>query len=100
MCISGPGLHGAEPPCLPCPRRALQIESHPMPHLRLAYLLPPDLEDPFVADLFAAGTLGVQAVAGADGRLRLSAWFPLGTDPELGDAWDDWAARGVEAAGR
>src|SRR5262249_37660328 len=63
---------------------------HAMPHLRLAYLLPPDLEDPFVADLFAAGTLGVQAVAQGDGRLLLSAWFPVGADPELdnlGGAW-------------
>jgi len=66
-----------------------------MPHLRLTYLLPPDLEDALVADLFAAGTLGVQTVPGADGRLRLEAWFPEGAPPDLD--LDGWRSRGVEA---
>lgn len=68
-----------------------------MPHLRLSYLLPPDQEDALVADLFAAGTLGVQAVPGAEGRLRLEAWFPEGAPPELD--LDSWRSRGVEALG-
>ena len=71
-----------------------------MPHLRLTYLLPADLEDPFVADLFAAGTLGIQSVAGADGRLRLSAWFPEDATPDLEALGGGWQARGVDAAGR
>ncbi|HEV2843457.1 MAG TPA: hypothetical protein VG477_01315, partial [Thermoanaerobaculia bacterium] len=48
-----------------------------MPHLRRLYLLPPHLEDAFVADLWEAGTLGVQSTNLSDGRLRLEAWFPL-----------------------
>jgi ribosomal protein L11 methyltransferase len=69
-----------------------------MPHLHLTYLLPPDVEDALVADLFEAGTLGVQTTPAADGRLRLSAWFLEGASPEIdGDAW---RARGVEAVGR
>jgi ribosomal protein L11 methyltransferase len=68
-----------------------------MPHLRLTYLLPPDLEDALVADLFEAGTLGVQAAAGLDGRLRLDAWFPEGAAPAI-DV-DGWRCRGVEAVG-
>jgi ribosomal protein L11 methyltransferase len=69
-----------------------------MPHLRLTYLLPPDLEDAFVADLFAAGTLGVEAKVGQGGRLQLAAWFPAGPAPELDEA--AWRARGVLPAGR
>lgn len=52
-----------------------------MPHLRRFYLLPPDLEDLAVADLWEAGTLGVQSTRAADGRTRLEAWFPLDTGP-------------------
>jgi ribosomal protein L11 methyltransferase len=48
-----------------------------MPHLRRLYALPPDLEESAVARLWMAGTLGVQSATGADGRLRLEAWFPL-----------------------
>lgn len=56
-----------------------------MPHLRRFYLLPPDLEDLAVADLWEAGTLGVQSTTAADGRTRLEAWFPLDTGPvEMG----------------
>lgn len=50
-----------------------------MPHLRRFYLLPPDLEDLAVADLWEARTLGVQSTTAADGRTRLEAWFPLDT---------------------
>jgi ribosomal protein L11 methyltransferase len=52
-----------------------------MPHLRRIYLLPPDLEDAAVAVLWMAGTVGVQATSASDGRLRLEAWFPLGSEP-------------------
>jgi ribosomal protein L11 methyltransferase len=52
-----------------------------MPHLRRLYLLPPDLEEPTVARLWMAGTLGVQSSTGTDGRLRLEAWFPLDAEP-------------------
>ena len=52
-----------------------------MPHLRRIYALPPDLEETAVALLWMAGTLGVQSTAGADGRLRLEAWFPLEAEP-------------------
>ena len=69
-----------------------------MPHLRLTYLLPPDLEDALVADLFQAGTLGVQSAPGLDGRLHLTAWFPEGASPELDI--EGWRIRGVEATGR
>lgn len=63
-----------------------------MPHLRRFYLLPPDLEDLVVADLWEAGTLGVQSTTAADGRTRLEAWFPLDAGPvEVG--------LGVEVAG-
>jgi ribosomal protein L11 methyltransferase len=56
-----------------------------LPHLRRFYLLPPDLEDLAVADLWEAGTLGVQSTTAADGRTRLEAWFPLDTGPvEMG----------------
>jgi ribosomal protein L11 methyltransferase len=65
-----------------------------MPYLLLTYLLPPDLEDALVADLFEAGTLGVHSTNGADGRLRLEAWFPEGATPDLDEA--GWRARGVE----
>jgi ribosomal protein L11 methyltransferase len=52
-----------------------------MPHLRRIYALPPDLEESAVAVLWMAGTLGVQSVTAADGRLRLEAWFPLDAEP-------------------
>ncbi|HYO13181.1 MAG TPA: 50S ribosomal protein L11 methyltransferase [Thermoanaerobaculia bacterium] len=52
-----------------------------MPYLRRIYLVPPDLEEPFVGDLWLAGTLGVQTTADADGRVRLEAWFPAGSAP-------------------
>jgi ribosomal protein L11 methyltransferase len=52
-----------------------------MPHLRRIYALPPDLEEAAVAALWMAGTLGVQSTTGADGRLRLEAWFPLAAEP-------------------
>jgi ribosomal protein L11 methyltransferase len=52
-----------------------------MPHLRRVYALPPDLEESAVALLWMAGTLGVQSTTGADGRMRLEAWFPLEAEP-------------------
>jgi ribosomal protein L11 methyltransferase len=52
-----------------------------MPHLRRIYLLPADREEAAVARLWMAGTLGVQTLTGADGQLRLEAWFPLDAAP-------------------
>lgn len=52
-----------------------------MPHLRRIYLLPADREEAAVAQLWMAGTLGVQTLTGADGQLRLEAWFPLDAAP-------------------
>jgi len=49
-----------------------------MPYLRRTYHLPAELEEVVIADLWAAGTLGVQSVPGG-----LEAWFPEGADPEL-----------------
>lgn len=46
-----------------------------MPYIRRLYLLPPDLEDSFVGDLWLAGTLGVQSTPASEGRVRLEAWF-------------------------
>src|SRR3954470_20009331 len=48
-----------------------------MPHLRRIYVLPADREEAAIAQLWMAGTLGVQTLTGADGQLRLEAWFPL-----------------------
>jgi ribosomal protein L11 methyltransferase len=47
-----------------------------MAYRRLLYLLPSDLEDVLVAELWLAGTQGVQSSTVADGRLRLEAYFP------------------------
>jgi ribosomal protein L11 methyltransferase len=52
-----------------------------VPHLRRLYALPPDLEETAVALLWMGGTAGVQSTTGADGRVRLEAWFPLGAEP-------------------
>jgi ribosomal protein L11 methyltransferase len=54
-----------------------------MPYLRRVYLLPPELEELVLADLWAAGTVGVQTSAGEDGEVRLEAWFPEDADPWL-----------------
>ncbi|HBL29556.1 MAG TPA: hypothetical protein DD490_22200 [Acidobacteria bacterium] len=66
-----------------------------MPHLRRIFLLPPTLEEPFVAELWLAGTSGVLAAGETDGRLRLEAWFDLDAP-----AWEpgDWPERGVSLA--
>lgn len=49
-----------------------------MPYLRRTYHLPADLEEIVLADLWSAGTLGVQSIPGG-----LEAWFPEGSEPEL-----------------
>lgn len=67
-----------------------------MPYLRRIYLVPPDLEDAFSADLWMEGTLGVRSDAAPDGRVRLEAWFPAGAPPWDGD---DWPSRGVAVVG-
>jgi ribosomal protein L11 methyltransferase len=65
-----------------------------MPTLRRRFLLPAHREDLFLAELWRAGTLGVETVAPADtgtpadNRLVLEAWFaagspPLPPDPEV-----------------
>jgi ribosomal protein L11 methyltransferase len=45
---------------------------------RLVYVLSPDLEDALVAELWLAGTQGVQSSEGPDGRLRVEAYFSAG----------------------
>jgi ribosomal protein L11 methyltransferase len=73
-----------------------------MPHRVRTYLVPPELEDAFVAELWMRGTQGVRSDNAPDGRVRLEAWFapddpPLEEeDPETAAAW---RARGVEAVG-
>lgn len=52
-----------------------------MAYRRLLYLLPPELEDVLMVDLWLAGTRGVQSSAGADGRLQVEAYFAEGWDP-------------------
>ncbi len=54
-----------------------------MPYLRHVYLLPPDLEETVLVDLWSAGTLGVQSTAGPDGEVRLEAWFPEDSEPDM-----------------
>ncbi len=51
-----------------------------MPYRRLLFRLPPDLEDSLVAELWLAGTQGVQSLPCDDGRLRVEAYFPAGED--------------------
>src|SRR3954453_2947712 len=51
-----------------------------MAYRRLSFRLPPDLEDSLVAELWLAGTQGVQSLPGDDGRLRGEAYFPQGTE--------------------
>ena len=52
-----------------------------MGYLRRTFLVPADLEDPFMAHLWAAGTLGVEVQPGPDGLVRLAAWFAPGAAP-------------------
>ncbi len=54
-----------------------------MPYLRRFYRLPAELEDLVLTDLWEAGTVGVQSVAGPDEEVRLEAWFPEGSDPQV-----------------
>lgn len=56
-----------------------------MAYRRLLCLLPSDLEDLLVARLWLAGTQGVQSSVGADGRLRVEAYFPVDSGPVLAD---------------
>lgn len=54
-----------------------------MPYLRRFYHVPAELEEIVLADLWEAGTLGVQSVAGPGEVVRLEAWFPEGSDPQV-----------------
>jgi ribosomal protein L11 methyltransferase len=54
-----------------------------MPYLRRFYHVPAELEDLVLADLWEAGTLGVQSVAGPGEVVRLEAWFPEGSKPQV-----------------
>jgi len=62
-------------------------------HLRRTFLVPAELEEAFAAELWAAGTLGVELREGANGRVRIDAYFPLDTAALDLDGWP-----GVEAA--
>jgi hypothetical protein len=66
-----------------------------MHYRRYGYLVPPEIEEDFVAELWAAGTLGVVSAEGPEGRVRLDAYFGEGgAEVELAG----WRARGVECA--
>jgi ribosomal protein L11 methyltransferase len=54
-----------------------------MPYLRRFYHVSADLEDLVLADLWEAGTVGVQSITGPDGEIRLEAWFPADSEPEV-----------------
>jgi ribosomal protein L11 methyltransferase len=69
---------------------------------RSTYLLPAELEDDLVADLWLAGTLGVQSTPlpdGPPGRVRVDAWFPGETSEDLGEVEALWRERGAETLG-
>lgn len=49
-----------------------------MPYLRRWYLVPAEREEDVSAELWAGGTLGVEVKPGADGRVRIEAYFAVG----------------------
>jgi ribosomal protein L11 methyltransferase len=49
----------------------------------LSFLLPPDREDALVAELWLAGTTGVQSLPVAGDQLRVEAYFVGGAEPDL-----------------
>lgn len=61
-----------------------------MPYLRRVYLLPSELEEVVLADLWAAGTVGAQSSSGEDGEVRLEAWFEPDADPKLPERTGVW----------
>lgn len=63
-----------------------------MPHRCLYYLLPAEREDLFVAELWEAGTLGVQSLPQADGRVRIEAWFDPDAVPGFSESWRELGA--------
>lgn len=67
-----------------------------MPHRVRTYLVPPGLEDAFVAELWMRGTQGVRSDAAPDGRVRLEAWFAPDDPPLDSEDAAAWRARGVE----
>lgn len=69
-----------------------------MSYLRRVYLLPAEVEDRLVAELWLAGTLGVRTEVAEDGRVRLEAYFAGGNGGAGGELAVDereWMA-GVE----
>lgn len=71
-----------------------------MVSLRFRYALPAELEDDFVAELWARGTRGVEvagdaAAAAGAGGLELIAYFPPQAGAGVGEPGAVWAARGV-----
>ena len=54
-----------------------------MPHRRLSFLLPADREDALVAELWLAGTTGVQSLPASGDQLRVEAYFAAGAEPDL-----------------
>ncbi len=51
-------------------------------YLRRRYRLPADLEEVVAAELWAAGTLGLETVEEGGGLVRVEAWFEAGADAE------------------
>lgn len=69
---------------------------------RSSFLVPAELEDDLVADLWQTGTLGVQSTSPHDraGNLvRLEAWFTGEPPRDLGDLEDRWLRRGAVVLG-
>lgn len=68
-----------------------------MPTVRISYLLPAVLEDVATAELWAAGTAGLEVKDGGQGRVRIDAYFagePTGPDPIA--AWPEVERLGSE----
>jgi ribosomal protein L11 methyltransferase len=68
-----------------------------MSHLRRTFLVPVELEEAFAAELWAAGTLGVELREGSDGRVRIDAYFGAEAAPLSLDGWTGIEATGDEA---
>ena len=76
-----------------------------MPYLRRSFVVPSEREEDVAAELWAAGTLGLEVKSEPDGRVRIEAYFEMGAPAvELGGAGEevvpetDWFAAYREQA--
>lgn len=67
-----------------------------MRYRRLSFVLPPPVEELVADRLWTLGTLGLELAEGADGRLRIDAWFAEPPPPALAEAAAGWRPAGVE----